>query len=146
MDTRRQYLNHLILTLSALAALWLAFNMVAQALGRDQLFVVRDPAYVLGWVILVGYGVVFLFDLLSLLWMSLGRHRSEGVSGGSAHLVILGVLGTLGLMGAKVMVDEIGREERLGWETTGEWVILYVLLTIQLAFCVAVFLRSQRIR
>ncbi|MFC1563543.1 hypothetical protein ACFL6G_01345 [candidate division KSB1 bacterium] len=32
------------------------------------------------------------------------------------------------------MLDEIGREYLLGWETAGEWIILYVFLIIQLIY------------
>jgi hypothetical protein len=48
------------------------------------------------------------------------------------------------LIGEKVMVDEIAREYRLGWEVTGEWIILYVLLAIQLGNSLAVMLQIFR--
>jgi hypothetical protein len=53
-------------------------------------------------------------DLIALLW---------------------GVLCLLLLAGEKVMIDEIARETRLGWETLGEWIILYGFFTTQLFYC-----------
>ncbi len=45
------------------------------------------------------------------------------------------------MLGAKEMVDEIGRETPLGWESNGEWIILFCCLTVQLIFIVLAIAR-----
>jgi hypothetical protein len=56
-------------------------------------------------------------------------------------MVALGIACMILMAGAKVMVDEIGREAVLGWETTGEWIILYCCLTVQLVFITLAIVR-----
>ena len=51
-------------------------------------------------------------------------------------LLVLAVLAVAGMMGAKVMVDEIARETPLGG-AAGEWVVLYVCLSLQLSYIIA---------
>jgi len=55
-------------------------------------------------------------------------------SGGNRMLAAFGLLCLLCFAAEKVLVDEIGREIALGWETTGEWIILYGLLAVQLVY------------
>ena len=46
------------------------------------------------------------------------------------------------------MLDEIAREMRLGWETMGEWIILYGFFTTQLLYNIFILIhltRSDRI-
>jgi hypothetical protein len=49
-------------------------------------------------------------------------------------MALPGILCMAALIGEKVMVDEIGREMRMGWEVSGEWIILYTLLSLQLIY------------
>lgn len=63
--------------------------------------------------------------------------RWLGVVGGVWLIFnMLALVATVGLAGAKVMVDEIARETPLG-TAAGEWVILYICLTFQLAYILA---------
>jgi len=57
----------------------------------------------------------------------------------------LGVLCMILLLGEKTMVDEIGREYLWGWKVTGEWIILYVFLAIQLLYNALIILKLYRI-
>ena len=49
------------------------------------------------------------------------------------------------LIGEKVMLDEIGREMRIGWETLGEWIILYILFLIQLIYSIIIIFKTKRL-
>jgi len=49
------------------------------------------------------------------------------------------------LIGEKVMLDEIGREMRIGWETLGEWIILYILFLIQLIYSIIIIIKTKRL-
>jgi hypothetical protein len=64
---------------------------------------------------------------------------------GDIAVLTLGALCLILLVGEKVMADEIGREYLLGWEVVGEWVILYVFLTIQLIYNVIILRRVYHV-
>ena len=132
--------------LAALSTGLLIFNMAAVPLCRQQVFVEQETISRVEVVIGVGFALVVVFDIASVLW-SLSVCRRRGVSGlTDAATVILGVLCPLLLFGEKVMVDEIAREYRLGWEVVGEWIILYVLMTVQLVYNLVILSRLRRIR
>ena len=87
---------------------------------------------------------VVLFDIVSLLWMLSGfRYLKDGFARSKA-LLLLWALCIISLFGAKVMADEIGREYLLGWEVTGEWIILYGFLTVQLIYNLLILFKSLR--
>jgi len=91
--------------------------------------------------ILVGFALVFLFDLISLAWVSLTR-RTGKAKEPPGVLLVLGALALVALMGAKVMVDEIARETPLGG-AGGEWGVLYAALILQLSYIILVFSRAK---
>jgi len=70
--------------------------------------------------------------------MSLRDHR------GSRALLALSLFCLVLMFADKVMVDEIRREIRLGWETLGEWIILYCMLVIQLTYNVIFVLQALK--
>ena len=93
---------------------------------------------------LVGFGLVVLFDIASFLWVLLRLRQSQKANIGDKAMLVLGVLCPFLFLGEKVMVDEIAREYRLGWEVLGEWIILYVLLTTQLIYNLVILLQLLR--
>jgi hypothetical protein len=113
---------------------FLVFNMVGTLTYKQQIFFDQETISGVELVILLGFGLVLLFDVTSLLCSWLKLRRSEGLKLGDVATLALGVLCPFLLFADKVMVDEIAREYRLGWEVLGEWIILYVLLTTQLVY------------
>lgn len=75
--------------------------------------------------------------------MSRLRFQKKPSAGLTATLV-LGAFCVILFIGEKVMIDEIGREYRLGWESLGEWMILYGFLTIQLIYILIILLQLLR--
>lgn len=133
--------NRFIFWLAAIAGLCLLFNFVAIPLGWGG---TNADGGILGAIQLgigLGFCLIILFDILSLGWLLRGGegHRGQATAGG---LIALGILSVVALMGAKVMVDEIARETPLG-RAGGEWGMLYVFLTIQLAYIIMVFSRAK---
>jgi len=130
--------------LAAISAVCLVFNMIAIVVFRREFFMVREPLVPAGWVVLGGFVVVLLFDLAYVTWCIFRLHvGTSGINDATASgatgkdispMLSLGVISIIMLAGAKVMADEIGRESTLGWETTGEWIILYCCLFVQLVF------------
>jgi hypothetical protein len=139
------HLHNTIFVLAILSTGFLVFNMLAAATCQQQVFFDQETISEVEIVMLVGFGLVLLFDVASLLWGLLRLRRSGRPDMGDVGTLALGALCPILLVGDKVMVDEIAREYRLGWEVLGEWIILYVLLTIQLIYNLAILLRLSRI-
>lgn len=130
---------------AAVAIVWLLFNVIAMPLwwgGFSASGGFREGAQL---AILLGFAFILLLDLVStgwvltrVCWIQIGKVE-EGCQRG--WLLVLAVLALVGLMGAKVMVDEIARETPLGG-AGGEWAILYICLGLQLAYLVALFFQK----
>ncbi len=135
-------ISQAILVLGVLATGCLVFNMIAISARREELLSDQAQLALIGFIILGGFLLILLFNLSSLAWwISQVRNRYDF---GLAAL-IAGAIGCLFLMlGEKTMIDEIARENRLGWETAGEWIILYFFLSVQLIYNLAVLLCLAR--
>jgi hypothetical protein len=124
----------------------LVCNMAAMPIYKQQIFLERGTITTGGeMVILIGFVLVLMFNVMSLLWVSSRIRKAEAVHMGDITVLTLGALCLILLVGEKVMVDEIGREYLLGWEVVGEWVILYVFLTIQLLYNFIILRRVYRV-
>jgi hypothetical protein len=139
------------LALASVAALCLAFNIVTLAILRDEILLRRGPLPGLGWVMLCGFCTVFVFCGSYVFWSVWRLHgsasqpqrqrRADHAMPFASGMLALGILSMVLMVGAKVMVDEIARETLLGWETTGEWIILFCCLTVHLIFIVLAIVR-----
>ena len=130
--------------LAILSIGFLVFNMLGTLIYKQQVFFERETLSSVEIVILIGFGLVLLFDIASLLWVLLRLRQSEKASMGDKATLILGALCLFLLIGEKTMVDEIGRESLLGWEVLGEWVILYTFLTTQLVYNLVILMQLLR--
>ena len=131
--------------LGILSTGFLVFNMLGTLIYKQQIFFEQEIISGVEMVILIGFGLVLLFDITSILWGLSRLCQSERVNIGDTAILVLGVLCPILLFGQKVMVDEIAREYQLGWEVLGEWIILYVLLTIQLIYNLVILVKLSRI-
>ena len=130
--------------LGSLAVCGLVFNMVAIPLYREELFFNQDTLLPVGVIILAMYLLFFIFNILVVVWVfSLVLKHEESLAWDSPTL-IWGILCIILFMAEKVMIDEIARETRFGMETFGEWIILYILLTIQLLYGVFIAFKVFR--
>jgi hypothetical protein len=126
--------------LGALSGAWLIFNMLAMPWGWGGVSASEGPRAWLQLGILAGFLMVLVFDVLSGLVLLVRACWWKGGLGGErcekGWLLLLALLAMVGLAGAKIMIDEIARETPLG-SAGGEWVILYICLTLQLAYVLA---------
>ena len=144
MEKQSRLLHNSTFVLAILSTGFLVFNMSGILIYKQQVFFERETLAGVEIVMLIGFGLVLLFDIASLLWVLLRLRQSENASIGDKATLILGALCLFLLIGEKVMVDEIGREYRLGWEVLGEWIILYAFLTTQLIYNLIVLLQLFR--
>lgn len=111
------------------------YNMAVIYLYQDEFFLRKaadDVTATAGMAALGGFGVILLFDGVSFLWLLTSLRRQP--SAGRIVALVLGALCMFLFVVDKAMIDEIAREYGLGWATTGEWIILYGAMTIQLVY------------
>ncbi len=116
--------------------------MALLPLLREEIFVHRRTVAGPEFIVLIGFLVVALFTFFSTLWLA-GRSLRGHPRRAAPRLALFAALCLILMLVEKVMVDEIGREMGPGREMTGEWLILYSLLVIQLAYHL-ILLRSLR--
>jgi hypothetical protein len=144
MEKQSRLLTNSTTVLAILSIGFLAFNMLGIPIYNEQVFFERGTLSSVEIVILFGFGLVFTFDIVSLLWVLARLRQSENGSVGDKATLILGVLCLFLFIGEKTMVDEIGREYLLGWEVLGEWIILYIFLTIQFIYNLVILVQLSR--
>ena len=144
MEKQSGLLTNSTAVLAILSIGFLAFNMLGIPIYKEQVFFERQTLASVEIVMGIGFGLVLLFDVASLLWVLLRLRQSESGSIGDKATLMLGVLCLFLFIGEKAMVDEIGREYLLGWEVLGEWIILYIFLTIQLIYNLVILVQLFR--
>jgi hypothetical protein len=144
MEEHSRLLYSLTAVLAILSIGFLLFNMLGILIYKQQVFFERGTLSSVEIIMLIGFGLVLLFDIASLLWVLLRSRPSGSTSIGDKATWILGALSLFLLIGEKAMVDEIGREYLLGWEVLGEWIILYDFLTIQLIYNLVILMQLFR--
>jgi hypothetical protein len=144
MEKHSRLLYNSTSVLAILSVGFLLFNIFGTMIYRQKVFLERETLSSVEIVILIGFGLFFLFDIVSLLLVLLRLRQSEKASMGDRATLILGTLCLLLLIGEKAMVDEIGREYLLGWEVLGEWIILYTFLTNQLLYNLIILMQLFR--
>lgn len=127
-----QFSAQITLVLAVLAISALIYNMLVMHLYRDELFIQKGTLDSVGLIALCGFIVIFLFNVVSFLWLLTSYRRQSDI--GKVVALVLGTLCLIVLIVEKVMIDEIARLYRLGWDTQGEWIILYGAMTIQLIY------------
>ena len=125
--------------LAVISMIFLLLNIVLLPLLREEIFLHRGTVTGPEFIVLIGFLIVALFTFLSMLWLAVQALRRQPRRGAPGR-ALFGALCLIATAAEKVMVDEIGREMNMNWETTGEWIILYGLLAVQLVYHI-VFLR-----
>jgi hypothetical protein len=145
MKTTYRMVDRAAFALAILCTGLLVYIMVAMPIYKEEVFLERGPITIGGeMVILIGFVLVLIFNIVSLLWVLSQIRRPQAVRKGDGWILALGALCLILLLGEKVMADEIGREYRLGWEVVGEWIILYVFLAIQFLYNIVILRRLYR--
>ncbi len=92
-------------------------------------------------MILVGTGffVIFIFHICSILNLALQLRFFKRANIIRAFTVFVGVLSVLLLVGNLGLLSDIGKESKLGWDTSGEWIFLYINHFLHAAFIMLMF-------
>lgn len=138
--------------LAGVLCIWLLFNMVAIPLWWGGVDAQAGLRWWVQGVVLAGFVGMLLFDLATgVLFFFRSCFLDGGQEGDLGRrpcpegwLLVLALLAVMGLAGGKVMVDEISRETAMGWVPGAEWAVLYVCLTLQLAYLLALLFLPAR--
>jgi len=87
----------------------------------------------------IGFLVVFIFHVCSILNLTLQLKFFKRFSIVRAFAVFAGILSVLLLIGNLGLLSDIGKESRLGLDTSGEWIFLYVNHFLHAAFIMLMF-------
>jgi len=132
--------------LGILAMAGTVYTMVAIQIFKEEVFSDHVVSMPFEFAILIGILLILLFDITSLGWVSHKIFATKKFEGLDRIALIWGVLCIFALLGIKVMADEIAREYRLGWETLGEWIALYVCLFFQFFYIILIFIHLRGTR
>ena len=146
MKTYGGFLYISTVVLAILSTGFLVYNMLAIRIFAHEVFFERQTLSGAEISIAVGFGLILLFDVFSLLSVLSTTRRPQNAISGSKVVLIFGAFCLLLLLADKVMIDEIGREYLVGWEVLGEWIMLYGFLTTQLVYNLVVLLALFRVR
>lgn len=119
---------------------FILFILLGMFLFRTSVFDKAPALSIVEWIIGFGFVLIFFFNLISLARLVRKISKTGKAQITEKILMILGALCLVFLAGEKTMADEIAREQAMGWETLGEWIILYGFLMAQLVY-VALFVR-----
>ena len=134
MPETRGGLGKTVLWLDVLATPLLLFILAGLWLYRQQIFVTGSPVAGAGLIMLIGFGSILLFNIVSLFWLGRSRSRATGGRGAGHRLFWLGLLCLLLMAAEKVMADEVAHETEGVWSIQGEYVMLYGMLLLQLIY------------
>lgn len=145
MKKRTSIIDLSIFIVGTLATGCLVYIMLVLQIHREKVF--RDQIIVELWeyAVLFGFLLILFFNILSIVWVSRNMILRRAAATRDVISLILGVSCIILMLGEKVMVDEIAREYRLGWETIGEWIILYGFLFVQLFYNILIFYNLFRV-
>ena len=80
MEKHSRLLYNSTSVLAILSTGFLVFNMLGILIYKQQVFFERETLASVEIVILIGFGLVLLFDIVSLLWVLLRLRQSEKAS------------------------------------------------------------------
>ncbi len=144
MIKQNRIIGNLTSILGVLAIISIVYNMLAVQIFKEEVFFDHVVSLPFEFAILVATLLILLFDVTSLGWVSHGIFVTKESRSLSTVALIWGILCLLALMVTKVMADEISREYRLGWETLGEWIILYECFFLQFFYNIFIFALLRR--
>jgi len=126
-----------------LSLISLIFIMFLIPFQKEQIFIHRDTFSNIEISILFGFLFIFLFHIFSLAWIFSETRKLKPFNIGKWLLFVFGSFSLFLFIGEKVMLDEISHEYFADWSITGEWVIFYIFIVIQLIYNLIILFRLR---
>ncbi len=94
----------------------------------------------MGGLVWIGFLLIFLFHVSSFIALLFQFQYHKKVNVLRIILLFIGILSLFAMMGDYAMLNDIGKEYKMGLETQGEWIILYLLLLLHGFFHILMFI------
>jgi hypothetical protein len=117
------------LGLGFLAVFALTVNCVIFGILYPQVtqFMEMDPNWeTYGVVVGINIIILALFQLISMITLLAYLLKQKRTSALLIFAIVTGIISGLMIMGDMALLSDIGKEYQLGWQTRGEWIILFI--------------------
>ena len=141
--------SRISLILGIIALAWLVYNVVVLETARPLIINLEplgslEPLVGMVWI---GFLLFFFYHISAALTLAFQFHLFKKVDVLSGIALCFGILSALVVFGDWAIFGDITKEYEMGWDTSGEWPILYIFLGIHfLFFCsmIALLIRIFR--
>lgn len=143
MEKRVKLSSIITLILGCISFSWLIFDLVAFQFIRPLTVNFQELGpheETLGMFIWLGYLVLFIFHVSAILTLILQlqyRKKSDVLRGIALFLCIFSLFA---LMGDYGLINDIGKESKIGLDVEGEWFILYLVTIFHAIFHLVMFI------
>ena len=122
--------------LGVLTLLWLVFDFAMYNRLKPLVLQLEELGSLekLSSLIWLSFLFMFFYHLLAAGTLVMQLRLIRRIRPVSILAVVIGVVSFLGLFSDWAVLGDIGKEYKMGWDTTGEWKILYVILGIHTMF------------
>jgi hypothetical protein len=126
--------------LGVLTLLWLIFDYVLYDRLQPLVLQFKDLGELekLSSFIWLSFLFMFFFHLLAAGTLLIQMRYLVKIQALSILAIAVGVISFLGVFSDWAVLGDIGKEYKMGWDTAGEWRILYILLGIHFIFLLLV--------
>ncbi|MDD3777574.1 MAG: hypothetical protein PHN32_08215 [Actinomycetota bacterium] len=121
--------NFMVIALGVISLAGLAYNMFFYQRLRPIILAFGDAQPVLSSmekVAAIWFILIFISHGLALAWVMINLRLFRKESLLLSLLLFAGLLSMLMVVGDFTLLSDIGKEYKQGWDTSGEWIILYI--------------------
>lgn len=121
--------HHLSLSLGFLSIVAYLFNLVVLILLYPRITGFQKLAPIwetLGKVVALNIILIAFFHLISVLTLLTHLIKHKDTSSLLTSAITIGILSGLMILGDIALLSDIGKEYHQGWQTRGEWIILFI--------------------
>jgi hypothetical protein len=129
MNKTIQRMNIVSISLGIIAASGLIYNLILFAYLRPQVLqfqTLNGPLETLGILSGLSLALIGFFHLFTVITLVLQVIIKRSASFLKILTIVIGIISGLLLLSDLAMLQDIGHEYELGWNTTGEWTILFI--------------------
>ncbi|MCJ7582311.1 MAG: hypothetical protein MUP98_17490 [Candidatus Aminicenantes bacterium] len=142
MDKKVKISGIVTVVLGCISFSWLIYDIVAFHFIRPKTlngYTLGALEETLGMFVWLGYLVIFVFHISAFLTLILLLQHSKKANILTGITLFLCILSLFFLMGDYSMLNDIGKESKIGTEVEGEWFLLYMITILHGIFHIAVF-------
>ena len=136
-------LHYVSLSLGFLAAVSVVFNLIIFAILYPQVTQLLEtpPRWeTYGIISAINIIVLAIFQLISVLTLLTHLIVQKKTSTIIVLAIVIGILSGIMILGDITLLSDIGKEYAQGWQTRGEWIVLFVSYGLHVLSLVLVFI------